>query len=84
MASTEAAADGIIRMWLRREGEGSYTKLFDQTNCTIGARAAATPAYATFQNGYCHGAANTGFSEETDIYDNEIILSPNPIDGVTP
>lgn len=80
MASSEAAADGIIEHWVRREGESVYTKLHAQTNCLIGARAAA--AGAKFKNGYCHGYQNTGYFEATTLCDSQFILSSATIDGV--
>ncbi len=82
MATSETAEDGVIEHWLKREGESSYTKLHEQTNAKIGARAAATPANCKFKAGYCHGAANTGFYDTTTLCDSEIILSAQAIDGV--
>jgi len=81
MATTEAAEDGIIEHWVRREGESSYTKLHHQTNAKIGARAAASGAQ--FQNGYCHGYQNTGYFETTTLCDSHFILASATIDEVS-
>lgn len=80
MATTETAEDGVIEFWVRREGEINYTKLFSQSNAKIGARAAASNA--KFRNGYCHGYQNVGYYVETSLYDSQIILSRERINGV--
>jgi hypothetical protein len=79
MATTESATDGVIEFWRRRSGETSYTKLLQQTNAAIGARAAS--GFAQFQAGYCHGYANIGYYSQTDIFDSRILLRSEPIDG---
>lgn len=40
MATSESAENGVIELWVRKEGAGSYTKLFSQANAMIGSRAA--------------------------------------------
>jgi hypothetical protein len=78
MATTGSAEDGIIEAWHRVEGEGSYTKLWSQTNAKIGQRTGA----GNFRNGYMHGWANSGFAETTLIHNTRVILSGSTIDGV--
>jgi len=80
MASTETAEDGIIKTFLKREGESDYTQLHNQTNAKIGARAAG--GYAKFRHGYCHGYSNSGFQQETIFRDSIVSLNSASIDGV--
>lgn len=72
MASTEIAADGIIETWLKREGETEFTRIHNQTDATIGPRAAASDAI--WQAGYFWGYSNSGYKEETKIHVSEVEL----------
>lgn len=79
MASSESAEDGIIKTFLRREGESGYTQLHNQTNAKIGARSAS--GFAKFQHGYCHGYSNSGFKLQTTFRDSVASLNTLRIEG---
>lgn len=80
MGSSENTEDGIIRTWFKREGESSYTQVFNQINAQIAPRISG--GNAIFSNGYCHGWSNSGFAESTTIRDSVFILNTRSIDGV--
>lgn len=72
MATSEAAADGIIALYLRREGEAEYTRIFNQTNARIGPRAAT--GNVLFKSGYLFGYWNGGVEVDTKIHVSEFEL----------
>jgi len=65
-ATSEAAADGIIETYVKREAESVFTRVFSQTNALIGPRAAA--GGAQWQNGYLWGYWNSGVQDTTYIH----------------
>ncbi|MHA6485002.1 cohesin domain-containing protein [Paenibacillus sp. strain BS8-2] len=80
MASSPTDYDGTVVVWLRKEGETEYTKKADQRTLNMGAR----PGGGGFRNGYIWGWTNSGYEEPTTFYESRVILSEEPIDGLTP
>jgi len=82
MATNEATNNGIIRLWKKAQGAGSYTKLIEQTDRNIGARAAATPTLCTFKAGYIWGWANSGYAATTQFNESLFEVSATNTYGV--
>lgn len=71
-ATSEAAADGVIETYLKRDAEPSFTRVHQQTNALIGPRAAAQNA--KFQAAYLWGYWNSGVQNTTYIHVSEAEL----------
>ena len=80
LASSPTVYDGTAIVWLRKEGESGYTKKLDIRTLNMGER----PGHGAIRNGYIWGWANSGYEEPTTFYDAQLILSDEPIDGLTP
>ncbi len=65
--------DGIIRVWKHTEGY-DREQIVNVTNLNN-----YTPTANYFSTGYLLGWANSGFSETTKMYIDNIVFSPNPI-----
>lgn len=83
MASSEAAADGIIALYQRKQGAAGYTKILNVTDATTGPRAAATPTNCQFRSGYDWGYSNSGVAVDTTITESLYQISATAIDGVS-
>ncbi|MES2935673.1 MAG: hypothetical protein V4805_19545 [Pseudomonadota bacterium] len=71
LGSAVGVSDGQIGMWIKREGESSFTQKINQTNLPLWKRAGNN---AGFRAGYIHGAQNSGYFETTVLTDSLIAI----------
>lgn len=76
---TIGAADGISAVWIRKEGEHSYTKKLDYRNLEDAPRFGG----GSIRNGYIWGWANSGYEDPTLFIESKYMLSTTAIDGCT-
>lgn len=66
--SKPGAKDGVIRSWVRREGEKDYRKHHDIANAELDQRSDVPAGQQQWCNGYLMGWANSGFDRDTTFH----------------
>ena len=81
LASRLGVNDGIIQTWVRREDEAGYTQLHNRIDAPLHSNLQSTSGSPGLSDGYVMGWANSGFSEETTFYLDNLTFSNESLLG---
>lgn len=71
LSSAPGAADGVLQMWVKKQGASTYTQLHNRTNAVIRPAGGGNG----FRAGYLMGWSNSGWDQETTFYLDDFKIS---------
>lgn len=86
-SSRPGAKDGVIRSFVRKQGQASYTMVHNITNADLDKRSDVPAALQPWRAGYLMGWANSGYDQATTFHLSKIEVFAQPpaeLAGVTP
>lgn len=86
-SSRPGAKDGVIRSFVRKQGQTAYTRVHNITNADLDKRSDVAAALQPWRAGYLMGWANSGYDEATTFHLSKIeVFDREPADlaGLSP
>lgn len=86
-STSPGANDGIIRTFVRKQGESTYTMRHNITNANMDKRSDVAPNLQQWQAGYLMGWSNSGYDTETTFHLSQIEYFdslPSELIGISP